>query len=655
MAAWVRAKAMLTMTSPLGPDVLIPTSLTAQEGISQTFTFEVDVVSQQSVIDHDKLLHQPVCIVLQDNGQPIRYFHGIVQTLTSHGSLRGQSQDEFYAYKLVVVPRLWFLNQTVDCRVYQKLSTADILKQLFNDVGLADVSIVPAGSAREYTVQFNESDLTFATRLMEEEGYFYFFEHTAAAHKLIIADRNATFSDIPGATLHLRGESDGTFITDWSRASRTVRGMMKLRDYDPEKPDTALAGQRATTLKTAGHPARDDFRWPANTFESETVTNRAQWEMEAAEAQAALFDGSSHFGKLVPGGKFKLQSRPASPYDDTYAVRAVSHHATDESWLSQGATASYSNQFTCFPTKVPWRQPFATPRPRMEGIHTALVLGPQHGKEAEIKSQDGEEIHTDKFGRVKVRFYWDHREEATGGQATWARVVQPWAGKGWGAQFIPRVGTEVAVAFVDGDPDRPIIIGGLYNGRDTPIYSDTEKTKSGFRSRSTLKGSTAHFNEFTFDDKKDGELVFLHAQKDLTTTVEHDQTLTVDNCRIVTVKQDETVDIQNNQTIKVKQDQSITVTDGNRSVKISKGNDTLGVAMGNIAIKADMGKIEVEAMQSITLTVGQNPLKLDQQGLTVSALMVKFTAQTMLQAGSPMTKVSGDGVLTLQGGLIKLN
>ncbi len=626
------------MTSPLGPDVLIPTRLSGPEGISQTFAFDVQVVSQNGAIDPNKLLNQAACVTLQSTGVPIRSFHGIVQTISSNGTVRGQANDEYYAYRLVLVPRLWFLNQTVDCRVYQELSVPDILKQIFDDAGLTDVSLPQGGSKRDYTAQFNESDLTFATRLMEEEGYFYFFEHTASGHKLIVANAGSAFKDIAGATLHLSGAVDSTAVTQWSRPAHTARGKMKLKDYDPEKPDTDLVAEKTTTLTTGGKEQRDDFRWPANSFQNDIVTDRSKWDMEAAEAEANQFDGSSRFGKLIPGGKFKLSSRPASPYDATYVLRSVTHSASDESWLTQGSTASYANTFTCFPATIPWRQPIVTPRPRMSGIHTALVLGPQHGKDAKIRSQDGEEIHTDSLGRVKVRFYWDHRAEATGGQAVWARVVQPWAGKGWGAQFTPRVGTEVAVAFVDADPDRPIVIGGLYNGRDTPIFAESDKTKSGFRTRSVLKGGKSNFSEFSIDDKSGQELVFLHAEKDLTTTVEHDQTLTVDNCRIVTVTKDETVKIGQN-----------------RSVTIDQGNDALDIKMGNLSIKADAGKIDVQAMQSITLTVGGNSVKIDQQGVTINGIMIKVAGQAMADIGSPMTKVSGDGMLTLKGGIMMLN
>ncbi len=663
MAVWSRAHALLTMTSPLGPDALIPLSLDAHEAIGEPFEFDLHAVSQQGQVDPDRLLNQPACVTLQANGLPVRRFHGIVQRVSAEGEVRGQSVNQFQAYRIVLRPRLWFLSQTVDCRVYEKLSVADILKRLFTDAGLTDYTVQPSGPVREYTVQFNESDLHFATRLMEEEGYFYFFEHEETAHRLIVANQNTAFKDIQGASMHMHGgDTDGTLITSWSRTAATARGRMKLKDYDPENPDTALQAEKATTLKTGGAPQRDDFRWPALTFHDTTVADRSGWEMEAAEARASLYEGASQFGRLVAGGKITIADKPATPANGAYAIRGVAHHATDESWLTQGGTASYANRFTALPFGVPWRQPMATPRPRMEGIHTALVLGQNTGSGQQPKSQEGEEIFTDSLARVKVRFYWDHRAEATGGGACWARVVQPWAGKGWGAQFVPRVGTEVAVAFVDGDPDRPIVIGGLYNGRDTPIYSSDEKTKSGFRSRSSLKGGAPEFSEFTFDDKKDSERVFLHAQKDLTTEVEHDQTLTVDNCRVVTVKKDETVHIQNNQdtkidnnqTIKIGNQQTTTIQSG-RSATINSGGDALTVQAGDYKVDVSSGAMKVSAMTSIELTVGANTVKIDQSGVAINAIMLKLAGQAMLDMKAPMSSLNGDGMLTLKGGIMMLN
>ena len=691
MPTWSRATALLTMTSAAGADVLIPIHLSAREGISQTFVFEIDAVSQNGALNPDDLLFQPACVTLQASGSPVRYFHGIVQHISSDGAARGAAAGEYYAYRLVLVPKLWFLGQTMDSRVYQKKTAVDILQAMFTDMGVTDVTLPSPGATREYTVQFNESDLTFASRIMEEEGYFYFFTHTAGKHQLVIGNQNTLFTDIDGATLRLQGgDIDGMNITGWSFIGQTVRGKMTLKDYDPVNPDTVLKSDQPTTLQTGGAATRDDFRWPAGGFTSDAVANRAQWEMEAAEAVASLFEGSTQYGALVPGGKFTITSRPATASDATYVVRFANHHAADDTWLNGGNTV-YSCQFTCFKAAVTWRQPAATPRPRMEGIHVGLVLGPQHNAGDAIQSQNGEEVHTDDLGRVKVRFYWDHRAEATGGDSVWARVVQPWGGKGWGAQFFPRVGTEVAVGFVDGDPDRPIVLGGLYNGRDTPIYAATDKTKSGFRSRSSPSGGATNFNEFTWDDKKGNELIFTQAEKDLTTYVKNDQTLTVDNCRIVTIKKDETVDIQNNQTIKVKQDHTFTITDGNRvetiskgndsleiskgdrsakigtgndsleiskgnrSTKIAMGNDTLDVSMGNLSIKAGAGKIDIEAMQGITLKVGGSTVKIDQMGVAISGMTIKVEGQLSTDIKGLMTKVGGDAMLTLKGAITMVN
>lgn len=721
MPEWSRDNAMLSMTSPAGEDALIPISLTAQEAISQPFQFEIQAVSQSGVVKPDDLLNQPVCVTLQQDGQPIRYFHGIVRSISDEGAVRGSgSTEDFEMYRIVAVPRLWFLSQTTDCRVYQQMSADAIIKAMFTDAGLTDMSFTPSGATREYTVQFNETDLHFATRLMEEEGWYYFFTHDSDKHSLVVASSNSSFTDISGATLHISGGADdATSLIDFHGPAQTVRGKMTLMDYDPDNPDSQLQSEQPTTLSTGGASARDDFRWPALSFDNGMIKNRANWDMQAAEAIASLFGGSTRFGALIPGGKFKVESKPAAPQDGEYVVRGVNHHAVDDSWLNAGSTASYLARFTAFLSSVTWRQPIVTPRPRMDGIHTGLVMGPQSTKAAAIKSQDGEEIHTDDMGRVKVRFYWDWRGEATGSDAVWARVIQPWAGKGWGAQFTPRVGTEVAVAFVDGDPDRPMVIGGLYNNRDTAIYAKADKNKLGFRTRSVPKGAQGtNFSEFTIDDTKGSELIFFHAEKDYFTEIENDQTLTVDNCRIVTVKKDETVDIQNNQTIKVKQDRKLQITDGNHTfqvdtgnhsekistgnhthevstgnysskigtgnwalevstgnhdtkvstgnvslkidmgnhdTKIGMGNQTTDISLGNYSLKTDVGNVTIEALQGITLKVGSNSVKISMTGVEINGIMVKVAGQAMATVQSPMTQVKGDGMLMLKGGITMIN
>ena len=658
MPTWTRTNALMTMTSALGADVLIPISLSAHEAISTPFQFNVEAVCQQGTVDPNSLLYQPACVTLQGNGTAIRYFHGIVQSVSAGAPIRGQTgADTYTIYNIVLVPKLWFMSQTVDCRVYETKSAADILNAMFGDVGVTDLTGPPSAASRPYTVQYNESDLHFATRLMEEEGWFYFFQHEASKHTLVIAKANSSFTAIPNATLGIGGSTADTNprLEDFHQTSATVFGKWSHRDYDPENPTTLLSNDQPTTLATGGAAARDAFRWPALTFDNGTVANRTTWEMQAAEAIATLFEGTTHFGGMVPGGTFTIASRPASPFDETYTVRGTSHHARDETWLSQSAVATYTGHVTCFLNSVTWRQPMVTKRPRLDGIYTGLVMGPQHGVAADIKMQNGEEIYTDALARVKVRLFYDHRAEATGSDAVWARVVQPWAGNGWGAQFIPRVGTEVAVGFVDGDPDRPMVMGGLYNGSAAPIYSDSDKNKLGFRTRSTLSGGTSNFSEFTIDDTSGSELVFFHAEKDYTTEVEHDQTLTVDNCRVVTVTKDETVTIKGKQSITVTGNRTIEVTQGNLSETVDAGNYALDVSAGNISIKADAGKITMDAAQSIKLTVGGNSITIDQAGIKLDGLMVKITGQAMAQMSSPLTTVKADGMLTLKGGITMIN
>ena len=694
MATWSRDTSLLNITtSPLGADALIPYEFSAREAISAPFLFDIRAFSQQGVFDPNTLLYQPVCVALQekDGSGVVRYFHGIAQSVSAEGGLMEVRGTNLHAYRITLVPKLWFLSQTVDCRVFQNKTTVDILKQMFGDLSLTDVTYPSPGAEREYTVQFNESDLHFATRLMEEEGYFYFFEHSASKHQLIIANANTAFSTVPDASeMHFGGgDSQGARIFNWERTAATTRGSMMFKDYDPTNPSTALQSTQPTTLTTSGVAQRDDFRWPALSFDTGTVTNRTKYEMESAEAAVSIYGGSSNFGALYAGGKFTMVNKPAGPYDDTYVLHSVTHHVTDDTWLTGGGTPSQENHFTCFPSSVTWRQPLVTPRPRMEGIHTAIVLGP-----------DGEEIYTDALARVKVRFFWDHRSEATDALDVWARVIMPWAGNGWGAQFIPRIGTEVAVAFVDGDPDRPIVVGGLYNGNMNPIYAVADKTKSGIRTRSSLKGGTSDFSEYTFDDKKGSELIYEQAQKDLSTYVKNDQTLKIDNCRVVTVKKDETVNIQNNQTITVTQDHGLTVSQGNRTITVSQGNDSTtvsqgnrsttvstgnnsltvstgnnsltvskgnhsetvsmgnystDVSLGNITITADVGSITISALQGITLKCGENSVQISPSGITINGMMVSVQGQVQTQIQGAMTQVGGSAMLQLQGGITMIN
>jgi type VI secretion system secreted protein VgrG len=665
---------LLTMTGPMGNDAL-PINLRVIEAISEPFSISLSVVSPTSSFDPDSILFQPISVSLQfrqPTDLPARYFHGIARSFTATGPIG----TERWGYDLELVPALWFLRQTADCRIWQGKTAVDVIKAVFADQNLTAVqwNVSPDPPVRETITQFNETDLDFVTRLLEEEGCYYFHTHAAGAHTLVIGNDNVSFPSLQKCDDMLAAEGGGyRSISGWRRTDRTATGKVQVLDYDPLVPNTPVKGDVTTTLMSGGKTSRDVFEWPALTAKADIATSRARLRVEAAEATAMLADAAGVNPMFSAGGKFALkQSRDASA--ESYVLRSVTHLASDATMLRSGPDLiSYTNSFSAFPAATKWRPRITVPRPRMVGVHTALVIGP-----------DGQEIYTDKYGRIQIRFFWDHRQDAVAkDDICWVRVIQPWAGSetgtNWGMQHCPRIGTEVAVSFMDGDPDRPVVIGSFYNGVSMPIFDLSARdnwTKSGFRSRSATsaaRGGADGFSEFSFDDKTGNENVFLHAQKDMLTEIEHDQTLKVMNCRVVNVTKDETVDIGKAQTITVGAGRSVTIKDkdealtvstgnitvtaqqGNITTKASLGNITEQASVGNFAIKVDAGKMTIDAMQSITLTCGQNSVKIDQMGVTVSGMMIKITGQISSELGGLMTKVGGDAMLTVKGGIVMIN
>jgi type VI secretion system secreted protein VgrG len=603
-------KSLMSITSS-AESPLTAVRMVAREKISELFRFEVEAVAG-GTINATNMLNKPACIAVNHGGKSTRYFHGIV----SEFGLLEQSGVVDKLYKMVLVPRLFHASIQSDCRMFFNKTAEDILKIIFNETGVTQTAfrLYSAPTQRKATAQFNETALHFVTRLMEEEGWYYFFEHTEDSHTLVVTNENNGFYTIPNATLRLGVGTTADMIVEFRKPEEFAPGKVTLKDYDFDVPDKNLKVEQNTILKHGGTSNRPVFHWPALTRETGVAKNRARWRMEAAEAAVSLIGGGGDHGGLIAGGKFKFRTDKG---EQVYVVQEITHHAEDVSERAGVASGTdYSNSFFAFPNSVPWRQPMKTARPRMEGLHSAKVLAPS-----------GEEIHTDDQGRIKIRFHWDWRQDATADNSEWVRVVQPWAGNQWGAQFIPRVDTEVAVAFMDADPDRPVVVGGLYNGNDKPIFPVAEKTKLGFRSRSVTKGGTADFNEISLDDKKGNEELFLHAQKDMNTEVENDQTLTVEN------------------------DRTVTINKGDETVTLKQGNQSTELKLGDISVKCDVGSISMEAMQSITLKVGQSSIKIDQTGITMKGMMISITGNVSTQVKGLMTTVTGDAMLTLKGGI----
>jgi len=667
-----QSDALLSMALDGEEGVLGPVRATVREKLSEPYEIEVTAIhGRDEDFKPEEILQKKVRLTIH-NREEKRVFHGLVREYQPLGQMRG-----FRTCSLKIVPAAWALTLATDCRVFQEESADDIIKAVFADVGVPppDFKLTGDRAKLPYRTQYNESGLRFCTRLMEEAGWFYFFEQGAAAEQVVVTDDNASLTSLGVAPAN-------EFFNRMRPAVGVARGKERTADYNPETPRTEVKGEQASMLKAAGPLSPEAFVWPARSSKPDEAVQRARLKMEAAEAAAAIFVGDGFWSKLSPGHFFELTDTPFTQAFEIplgkYAVRSVVHQAADERWIAGGAAPTYSNSFEVFPVATPWREPMATTKPRMDGVHSAVVIG-----------GDTDVVYTDELARVKIRFFWDHRGDASADNGIWARVVQPWAGNGWGGHFIPRVGTEVAVAFMNGDPDYPVVLGGLYNGADAPIFSKAENTRSGFRTRSFAKssGGAVEFSEFSFDDEQGKEQVFLHAQKDFKINVENDLNLKVENCRVVEIIKDDSVKITGKQDYEVKGNQSLKVTDGDKKVAISKGNYDNKLDMGNFKLTAAMGKVEIEAMQSITLKVGSNTLVIDQTGVKIDGMQLKFKAamaaemeggltlklkgglQTDLEGGlmtnikaglltevkATMTQVKGDGLLILKGGLTMIN
>jgi type VI secretion system secreted protein VgrG len=683
---------LLGMTSPAGPDVLMPVLIEGEEAISAPFLFRVSMVSPTADLAADSMLDQSVTVTVSGTATGMRYFNGVVRRFSQLDRTRGGE----YAYSLEMVPKFWFTSRTIDCRIFHNMTSKDILEQVLGDNSVTS-EVRPQGTpaSRPYTVQYNESDFDFLSRLMEEEGYYYWFEHADGSHKMIITDNTHSAVAVPAGTMLIDSGMGG--ISSWRREQTVATGSSKLWGYNA-KEVSIVSGETKTVLKASDASTRDHNIWPARTRLSATATARSRIRQEAADAFAVLREGASQNANFVPGGKFTVEAGPLESTDaGDYILRSVTHRAQDSARAQNAAASGYSNQFTAFPAATTWRQPLVTPRPDMAGVHVALVLG-----------LSGEEIHVSDEGRITVRFYWDWRQDATAENTIEVRVMHPWAGNGWGVQHIPRVGTEVCVAFINGDPDDPVVIGQLYNGTNKHPYDPSANpTISGIRTRSSKGGGASDFNEFYFDDKKGNELVALWAQKDHTVSVEndqtvhimHDQKITVDNDRTRLVKNDETVTVKNNQTITVTQNRTVEISQGNEVLTVKTGNMTTSVdtgnqsntvktgnqsntvktgniteeasmgnisqtakmgnitteaSLGNISIKAALGAVTVEAMQSIELKVGMNSVKIDQMGVTIKGMMVKIEGQIMTDVKGLMTTVTGTAMNQVKGGIVMI-
>jgi type VI secretion system secreted protein VgrG len=489
-----------------------------------------------------------------------------------------------------VVPWLWFLSLSRDCRIFQEMDVLEIVEEVFTDLGYSDFDIrcMRSYPKREYCVQYRESHLSFVSRLMDEEGIFYFFEHSESTHTLVIADDNSSAEPCPAAErVRILEESPpGEDVVHALRAKHSVHlGRVTLRDYDYLKPSLQLESS------VSGEEWEESYDYPGLYDDLEEGDRFTRIRLEESEVGRHMVQGTGRCRGFRAGFRFDLEGHYRSDANRTYMLVEVRHEGQAGGYRSgEGGATSYSNHFLAIPHEVPFRPARQSEKPVVRGTQTAVVVGPS-----------GEEIWVDEHSRIKVQFHWDRRGQKDENSSCWIRVASTWAGKSWGAIEIPRIGQEVLVDFLEGDPDRPIVVGSVYNAEQTPPWGlPGSGTISGVKSRSSKGGGG--YNEISLEDKKGSELLNIHAQKNMVTKVLNNQSTTVDNDQSVTVHNDQTITVDNNRKITVTGERSETVTK-NTSLTVTDGDYLQTVVKGSATIRVKKDVTEVfEENQRTTVT-----------------------------------------------------
>ena len=537
MGEYTQDNRKISVQTPLGKDVLLFRGLTGHEGLSTLFQLEVLAIAEKATkVPFDKLLGKKVTVKLKmgENETPT-YLNGLCNRVAQGG------RDEYFlTYRLTLVPELWLLTRKAQSRIFQQMTVPEILKKVLKGLDV-DYKLNGRYEPRDYCVQYRETDFGFVSRLMEEEGVYYYFKHSDGSHQMVVADTSEGHADVPGETTieyeelagGVRGEER---IYTWEKSQEMRSGKVTLWDHTFELPhrhleaeEPTLASVRVGTvthkLKVGGNDKLELYDWPggyAQRFDGvepgggdrqddiqkifRDNERTATIRMDEETAPAIRISGKTNCKQMRAGHRFDL-SRHFNA-DGSYVVLETTHDAEETGDYRSGvAEIRYAASFTCLPADIPFRPPRTTPKPVIAGTQSAVVVGPR-----------GEEIFTDKYGRVKVQFHWDREGKKDTNSSCWIRVGQLFAGRRWGTSFWPRIGQEVLVAFHEGDPDCPVIVGSVYNADQMPPYlgdgpddkHENDNKVCGLKSNTTTGGEG--FNEWRFDDTKGKEQIFIHAQ-----------------------------------------------------------------------------------------------------------------------------------------------
>ena len=671
--AYTQDNRIIAIDTPLGKDVFLLHGFAAQEAISRLFRISAELFSENASIDFTKIIGQQVTVSVQLADGSKRYFNGHVSRFAQTGM-----DERFTHYHAEIVPWLWFLTRRADCRIFQNMTIPDIVAKVFKDRGFGDFrnSLQGDFEQREYCVQYRETDFNFVSRLMEQYGIYYFFEHEKNKHTLVMGNKPSVHKPCPSQSKARVDFAGGVYLKDedlvgsWNLEQELRPGKYALTDYNFETPSTSLLANENTIFKVGGNDSYEVFDYPGEYTKKAEGESRTQIRMQEEETIHLIGVGSGGCRTFASGYRFDLSGHSRGDQNQTYLLTEVQHSATvGSSYMGAGGDSDehYSNHFRCIPYSVPFRPQRNTPRPFVQGPQTAVVTG-----------KSGEEIWTDKYGRVKVQFFWDREGKKDEKSSCWVRVSQPWAGKNWGSINIPRIGQEVIVDFLEGDPDRPLITGRVYNDEQMPPYKLADnQTRTTFMSRSTKGGGSSNYNELRFEDKKGDEQIFMNAEKDMDWRVEKesreyvganrhmvvassqfekvggDKQSQVDGKFLEKIAGDTSIQIGAKRMEQVGSDESITIG-GNRKEQVAN-NESITIGQNQ---KTAVG-------ESVSITIGQNRNAQIGANDVVSAAQAVYITGGMyvvIQAGMQLSLVGPGGFIdigpagvSIQGTMVLIN
>ncbi len=646
----------LKIATPLGDDFLLLQKINFSEGLSKLFEGKLELWHDEELndtptfINPEKILGKAVTVGVEQRDGTMRYFCGIVNEFE-----QGVCDQRFSVYHARMVPHIWMLTQNLQSRILQNLSVPDILRKLLNGFEVT-YELQHSYEPRNYCVQYQETDFAFISRLMEEEGIYYYFEHTEKTHKLIIADTPQSHRFCPSKSMieyhdqkFVTADGVANAIRQWRLKNRWRTGRVRLWDYNFQLPTNKLDIEQPS-LFLNGNKDLEIYEFPAGyarkldgiaagggeqngklqkIFEDRERT--AKVRMEEIDGQLRTASGAGDVASLTAGYRFELKSHAVAANNAHYILTNVSHQAVQSPAYETNAPQeqAYSNEFEAIAYgagQAPFRPARTTPKPLVRGSQTATVVGPA-----------GEEIFTDKYGRVKVQFHWDREGKYNESSSCWIRVGQLWAGRKWGAMFIPRIGMEVIVDFIEGDPDQPIITGTVYNPETMPPYTlPDEKTKSGIKTDSSKGGNG--FNELRFEDKKGDEQIFIHGEKNMDTRVKNDSLEFVGRDRHLIVKNNQLEKVDKDKHLKVGGDRNEEVG-GSVSLKIGADEDIkvgakFAVDAGQEIHLKSGANLTIETGANLTLKVGGNFININAGGIFIKGTMVMINSGGAAGTGS---------------------